>query len=83
MHPGSIDQYKTINVQRHGKHVLVSLARPHKSNALDDDMWLELPKVRPVSAYAGSFAGELTSRYLQVFDALDPMDDIFSVGTRF
>ena len=40
------DDLKTIAVTRHAIHTVVSLARPRKSNSLDDAMWSEIPKVQ-------------------------------------
>lgn len=38
--------YKTVKVARQGRHVMVILSRPHKSNSMNDDMWKELPQVQ-------------------------------------
>lgn len=35
----------TVAVTRHASYTVVSLARPRKSNSLDDAMWSEIPKV--------------------------------------
>ena len=56
MHSGTLRHYKTVKVQRQSKHILVTLARPEKSNALDDAMWIELQQVRP---FAITFAIKL------------------------
>ena len=39
------DELKTVKVKQEGKHIFVTLARPGKSNALDDTMWTEIPQV--------------------------------------
>ena len=39
------NEFKTVKVNQEGKHILVTLARPGKSNALDDTMWSEIPQV--------------------------------------
>ena len=40
------DRFKTVKVKQESRHALVVLARPSKSNALDDTMWTEIPQVR-------------------------------------
>ena len=39
------DKFKTVKVKQESRHALVVLARPNKSNALDDTMWSEIPQV--------------------------------------
>ena len=36
---------KTVTVKQESHHALVTLARPNKSNALNDTMWSEIPQV--------------------------------------
>ena len=36
---------KTVTVKQEGRHAVVTLARPNRSNALDDLMWAEIPQV--------------------------------------
>lgn len=40
------DEFTTVKVKQESRHVLVVLHRPNKSNALDDTMWNEIPKVK-------------------------------------
>lgn len=40
------NDFKTVKVKQESRHALVVLARPNKSNALDDTMWTEIPQVR-------------------------------------
>ncbi|KAL0034002.1 hypothetical protein WJX79_002335 [Trebouxia sp. C0005] len=40
-----ISKFKTVVAKREGRHALVTLARPSKSNALDDLMWAEIPQI--------------------------------------
>ena len=47
-HKVDTQTFKTLNVKREGRHITVSLARPHKCNSLDDDMWREIPQVPSV-----------------------------------
>ncbi|KAL3134010.1 hypothetical protein ABBQ32_008448 [Trebouxia sp. C0010 RCD-2024] len=39
------DKFKSVKVKQESRHAIVVLARPSKSNALDDTMWTELPQV--------------------------------------
>ena len=85
MTPNNTQAYKTITVRREGRHVLVNLARPHKSNSLDDDMWREIPQVP--SAFVSYLLAQ-THRFqllltMQVFEALDAMDDVYAVCILF
>ena len=43
-------RFKTVAVQQEARHALVTLARPNKSNALDDLMWSEIPQVTECQA---------------------------------
>ncbi|DBB17125.1 TPA: hypothetical protein ACH3X3_014203 [Trebouxia sp. C0006] len=38
-------KFKTVAARRDGRHVVVTLARPNKSNALDDLMWAEITQI--------------------------------------
>ena len=38
-------KFNTVGARRDGRHAVVTLARPNKSNALDDLMWAEIPQV--------------------------------------
>ncbi|KAL0039731.1 hypothetical protein WJX77_006336 [Trebouxia sp. C0004] len=58
---------KTVVVKRDGRHVVVALARPNKSNALDDLMWAEIPQVfqaldRLNDVYAVVLTGQARAR---------------------
>ena len=37
--------FQTVTVKQEGHHAVVTLARPNRSNALDDLMWAEIPQV--------------------------------------
>lgn len=52
------DKFKSVKVKQESRHAIVVLARPSKSNALDDTMWTELPQVRdPISCDTASSFG--------------------------
>lgn len=75
------DKFKTVNVKRESRHALVVLARPNKSNALDDTMWTEIPQVGSDTCVRVSWAMlHIHTVYFQVFDALDKLDDVYAVG---
>lgn len=40
-----LSTFQTVTVKQEGRHAVVTLARPNRSNALDDLMWAEIPQV--------------------------------------
>ena len=72
--------YRTIKVSRQDRHVVVSLARPQKSNSMDDCMWQEIPQVIiSQGSIINSIAGLQLMLLLQLFQELDAMDDVYAV----
>ena len=74
--------YHAIKVSLEDKVATVELARPDKSNALNDDMWQEIPQVRPGASQdpcTACWAERAVNVLLQALQALDASKNVQAV----